>query len=76
MQISDVQDGLAARLAKRKTAATNPFGELMDPVADKLYKLYLFDFINHTQFSHMNNRDYPGQRYDYSKRLGFKSTPC
>lgn len=37
MQISDVQDGLAARLAKQKTAATNPFGELMDPIADKLY---------------------------------------
>lgn len=37
MQFSDVADGFIARCAKRRTKAPNPFGRIMDPVADKLY---------------------------------------
>ena len=37
MQASDILDGYFARLARRKASTENPFGRLMDPIADKLY---------------------------------------
>ncbi len=37
MQVSDILDGYFARLDKKKGVTGNPFGEFMDPVADKLY---------------------------------------
>ena len=36
-QASDILDGFLARRARRKSARENPFGQLMDPVADKLF---------------------------------------
>ena len=36
-QASDILDGFLARRVKRKTSAPNRFGEIMDPLADKLY---------------------------------------
>jgi len=37
MQTSDILDGYFARLDKQKGPKKNTFGEIMDPVADKLY---------------------------------------
>jgi len=37
LQASDILDGFLARRIKRKTDASNRFGEVMDPIADKLY---------------------------------------
>ncbi len=37
MQASDILDGFFARIDKRKTKNSNFFGQIMDPVADKLY---------------------------------------
>lgn len=37
MQASDILDGFLARLVRRKTGVANPWGQLLDPIADKLY---------------------------------------
>jgi len=37
MQASDILDGVLARRAKRQASVGNPWGEILDPVADKLY---------------------------------------
>ena len=37
MQASDILDGYFARIDQKKTKASNLFGQIMDPVADKLY---------------------------------------
>jgi cardiolipin synthase (CMP-forming) len=37
MQASDILDGYFARMDQKKNKTPNPFGQIMDPVADKLY---------------------------------------
>ncbi len=37
LQVGDILDGYLARMGTRRLAAPNHFGEIMDPIADKMY---------------------------------------
>lgn len=53
MQATDILDGYLARLDRKKTATNNPFGQIMDPIADKLY-------INSTYLTLSFTHNFPG----------------
>jgi len=48
LQASDILDGFIARMGQRRIAKSNPFGRLMDPVADKLYINSITLLITHS----------------------------